>query len=114
LRDLVETLRRAGVRSVGEAEPSHGSDFQILSGVFERTLVFATAARVGAGLFDGLPEVRRSQQNGTVVRLMRTETGIRAGFHRDGVAWLIGILNDEVSQPVPLLMSLARAVIAAY
>ena len=113
LHELVATLRHAGVTSVGEAEPSHGSDFQILSGMFDHTLVFATGSRVGAGLFDGMREVNRTEHDGTIVRLMRSETGMRVGFHRDGVAWLIGILDDHVNRPGRPLMSLASAVIDA-
>lgn len=113
LRVVVAALRDAGASSVGQAEPSHGSEFQILSGVFERTLIVAAAGRVGSGLFSGLREVGRRERDGIVVRLMRSDTGLHTGFRRNGVVWLFGVLDEAARQPVRLLVNLASAVAGA-
>lgn len=110
LRVLIATLREAGVRSVGQAEPPHGSRFRVLSGQFDGRLVIATVGRRGSGLFHGLRHVTSSERSGLVVLTLRDSTGLQAGLRCHGLLWLLSIAGGSSKDELPHVQHVAAAV----
>lgn len=111
LRFLIRTLRGAGLQSVGQAEPPHGSRFRILSGRFAGAEVFVSAGRVGSGLVGERTEVRRSKHNGVMVKVVRDADGRYVTLRCSEVVWLL--FDSADSRPVSALTDLAEAIIEA-
>lgn len=103
------------MRSVAQAEPTHGSQFQILHGQFAGSKVFATAARGHSALVSDRIEVWHSEKNGVLVRILADAEGRRYVAVRDhGVTWLLFYLKDEAPPDgMRLLVGLARAITEA-
>jgi hypothetical protein len=102
------------LQSVGEAEPPHGSPFQILSGRFAGADVFVSAGRVGSGLVAERTEVRRSKHKGVMVKVVRDAGGQYVTLRCREVVWLLfDSAASPLQAPVPSLTDLADAIIEA-
>jgi hypothetical protein len=111
LNVLVETLRKAGVRSVAQCEPTHGARFRILCGRMAGATVFATAGRDHSALVGGRTEVRRSEQHGVLVRVLADEDGQYVCVRDRGVTWLLSHHSHTTPQRrIRALMDLARRI----
>lgn len=113
LQQLAKHLTRAGMTSVAEAEPPHGSPIRILYGQFHGREVVASAGRPGSGLDAGRVGVRRFRINGVTVREVVDCSGGSHSltFTNQRVRWLLGYLEQPTT--TGRLRELIAAMLAA-